>query len=667
MKGGLDKLIFFRGSVLIIVLTFVVYGNSLWNNYALDDDYVTTTNLNNPHPKVSKGISGIPEIFTSYYINSDQQNFEYRPIVLSSFAVEYSIFGSNPHVSHFFNVLIYSLTCVLLFWVLLHLFREYHYFFSITITLLFLLHPIHTEVVNSLKGRDELLSFFFGLLGIFFFLSYLNTNKLKHLFLVFICFLIALLSKKSAVLFFALPPLISFFFYQEKIKKILLYIVLPITVFVVFKLIKFYLLEGASNERAYVFYENPLFFDESWRSKVILSLYTLGYYTKLMFFPIELNSYYGYEVLDIVKWNNWFLIVSTIIHLAAFLFALKHLKKKHILSFSIFIYFIGVFPFLNFYTPVVGIVGERFVYFASLGFSVTLVYLLFQLFKVDLKNKSTSIKYINKNFKFCLIVIFIGFSLKVYTRNKDWRNELTLFRADVETFENSCNLNYILANAISKEIQQTKDNNLKNQLIKEAKIHYGKTAELMKKGLEFYPKDFVTTNNLARIYVDIFNQPQKALPLFKFVVENQPQNKEARFNYAYCFEQNNQIKLAIQQYQSMLNDSISYLPAYKRLYELQFKIQEYHQAIEDSKRAIELFPNQVALYINVGNAYMYAKDTLSGLDYFEKATAIPPLDYVLLRNVADVFKVVGNTEKYEEYYKKSEWVFKNNNHATIKN
>ena len=110
----------------------------------------------------------------------------------------------------------------------------------------------------------------------------------------------------------------------------------------------------------------------------------------------------------------------------------------------------------------------------------------------------------------------------------------------------------------------------------------------------------------------------------------------------------------------MLSKKIEYLPAYQRLYELHFQKQAYKKAIESSKKAIEIYPEKVALYINVGNAYMYEKDTLSGLDYFEKAAAIPPLDYVLLQNVSNVFKVVGNEQKAKEYAEKSRIVMPKN-------
>src|ERR1700741_2005444 len=90
--------------IVIFALIFLVYGNSLRNGYALDDNFVTVTTPETPNnPRVEKGIKGIPEIFRSHFIETEQQSYDYRPVPLSSFAIEYQLFGSNPLISHLIN------------------------------------------------------------------------------------------------------------------------------------------------------------------------------------------------------------------------------------------------------------------------------------------------------------------------------------------------------------------------------------------------------------------------------------------------------------------------------------------------------------------------------------------------------------------------------------
>ena len=93
----------------IFILTILIYSNSIKNDFSLDDNYVTVTNHNLPNnPRIEKGIHGISEIFTTHYIHTKQQSFEYRPITLSTFAIEYELFGCNPHINHLINILLFE-------------------------------------------------------------------------------------------------------------------------------------------------------------------------------------------------------------------------------------------------------------------------------------------------------------------------------------------------------------------------------------------------------------------------------------------------------------------------------------------------------------------------------------------------------------------------------
>jgi hypothetical protein len=96
-------------SLLLLLFCFLLYGNSISNGYALDDELVTTTDRQ-IHPLVDQGISGIPSIFTQSYSVNEEQNYEYRPLVLTTFAIEKSMFGTSEnwvHISHFIQVLLY--------------------------------------------------------------------------------------------------------------------------------------------------------------------------------------------------------------------------------------------------------------------------------------------------------------------------------------------------------------------------------------------------------------------------------------------------------------------------------------------------------------------------------------------------------------------------------
>ena len=121
--------------LLLFVLCFVLYGNSIPNGYAVDD-YLVTIN-----PNVQNGINGIPGIFTSSYVQDDTGTYDYRPIVLLTYALEKELFDLNPAFSHFFNVLLYAFTVLFIFFFLKKLLRGFHPILPFAIALLYCVHP----------------------------------------------------------------------------------------------------------------------------------------------------------------------------------------------------------------------------------------------------------------------------------------------------------------------------------------------------------------------------------------------------------------------------------------------------------------------------------------------------------------------------------------------
>ncbi len=63
--------------LFFVVFTFLIYGNSINNEYAIDDNIVV-----DGVEKVEKGFGGIKEIFTTRYAGDKEQNYGYRPLVL---------------------------------------------------------------------------------------------------------------------------------------------------------------------------------------------------------------------------------------------------------------------------------------------------------------------------------------------------------------------------------------------------------------------------------------------------------------------------------------------------------------------------------------------------------------------------------------------------------
>ncbi len=642
-------------SIFILIFIFIIYGNSLKNKYALDDDYVTVTNPKHPdNLRVAKGIKGIPEIFSSHYVQSKEQSFEYRPIPLSTFAIEYQFFGSNPFISHFINVLIYALTCLLLFRILCKLLKNYNVVFPLLIIVLFIAHPIHTEVVSNIKCRDELLSFLFGICSLHFFLKTIEAENKKWMFilLAILLLLMALLCKKTATLFIALIPLTIYFFTTIKLKRLFILSSIYLLSFLLFIIIQRALVHDIPVLREFAFFENPLFYEPNFFKRIPIAFYTMGYYLRLLVFPYPLCSYYGYNTIPMVGFGSPIVIASAIFYFAMGVYALVKLPKKNILSYGIIVFLIGVYPFANINTPVVGIVGERFIYIASLGFCVATAYLLLFAFKVDYKNSAIGLKVLNPSFTKIILIILFLFSVLTISRNNKWKDVLTLFRNDVQQYEKSCNLHYLIGTTLYPEILNTARGAKKDAMIKEATFHYKQALQLMIEGIEKYPKDFTTLSNIGTIYVNVLNDAVSAQPYFKKSLAVNPNNIVAQYNFAFCYEKRNLADSAIISYEKMVAANTTYPLVYIQLHELYIKKEEYKKAIACDESAIKQIPTKSQLYVNLGNALILNKDTLNGVKTFEKAVELEPANINLRRQVLAFLKSTGYISKAENLNKK---------------
>lgn len=185
---------------IIFAFSFIIYANSIQNGYNLDDTLVTQNHRLTAKELIDENgiVETISTIFKSSYYEDDMgYAYGYRPMVHVSFAIEHLIFGENPSTGHLLNTLLFAFGNVLLLRFLFRFNKNDLSPWIIIATLLFAAHPVHTEVVNSLKNRDELLAFIFAILTGIAMIRFFDEKRWLSLFWSVLFFTIALLSKKS--------------------------------------------------------------------------------------------------------------------------------------------------------------------------------------------------------------------------------------------------------------------------------------------------------------------------------------------------------------------------------------------------------------------------------------------------------------------------------------
>jgi 4-amino-4-deoxy-L-arabinose transferase-like glycosyltransferase len=295
----------YKWYLLFMIIAFIFYGNSIKNGYSIDDELVTSTDVQK-NALVERGISGFVKIFRSRYANDGKQSYDYRPITTLSFAVEHSIVGESPntaHISHFVSVFLYGFCGIVLFLFLQQLFKGEAKWFSAFVVLLYLIHPIHTEIVDNIKTRDELLAMIFCFGSAIYVFKYYDKRQLKFILIAALLFTLGYLSRPSAKVFLGLIPLSLYFFRDIKIKKI---IIVFLGIFVLQFVIKFFskAMLTVANTRNFEYFENPLHYLD-FSHRIPMFFYSIIKYIQMLAFPYPLKYYYGYNEIPLIGYSDW--------------------------------------------------------------------------------------------------------------------------------------------------------------------------------------------------------------------------------------------------------------------------------------------------------------------------------------------------------------------------
>jgi hypothetical protein len=142
----------------------------------------------------------------------------YRPLLTISLIVSAQISGILPFGYHVIDILLHCLSCCLLFATLQMIgFRRVPSFFG---TMIFCVHPVLTQAVAWIAGRNDSLLAVFILLCFISFIKFMSTSHMKWFFLHLLCFACAMFTKESAIMVPFLVLLYSFGIRKEKILSI---------------------------------------------------------------------------------------------------------------------------------------------------------------------------------------------------------------------------------------------------------------------------------------------------------------------------------------------------------------------------------------------------------------------------------------------------------------
>ena len=427
-------------AIILTLLSFALYGATfiLPFGYALDDGLVIKEN-----PYTTSGVAGIPDILTKdtyqwFYdkhgSRGELEGGRWRPLSAVTFAVEYELFGLQPRISHFFNVAIYALTLLLLLYLLHFNWLRKQPGLAFLIVLLFAIHPIHSEAVANIKGRDELLSMLFLVLAILGATRYVERPSPGLLVGTGLAYLLALLAKENGITFLAVVPLALWLFTGAGMQRRVTATAVFAAVAVLFLALRFAVLGNPPGGEGDIL-NNPFLY-ATFSERYGTALYVLLQYARMMVWPWPLSFDYGFAHFAYRGLGDPLVLLSVALHTAGLVWAVLKIRKHPVPAFGILFYLFTLSIVSNLAINIGATMGERLAYLSSFGAMMALGWLLWQ----GLKKFSPGGRLV------VLVSILALAGYATVARTLEWKDNRTLFLADVSKVPNSIKANSAAAN-----------------------------------------------------------------------------------------------------------------------------------------------------------------------------------------------------------------------------
>jgi len=497
---------------MVVALCFVCFGNTMFNEYALDDTMVITQNEYVKKGEIWKIF--LHDTFKGRY--GDQQinlpGGRYRPLSVASLAIEYQIFTDTetkniileklreekdaagnvikatqndddaplltktilPYVNHFMNIMYYAATACLLLLILLRLFplksnTGWGLLFNVPVltVLFFIAHPTHSEVVANIKGRDEIMTLLGALGALWFTLRWVDTKDLKYMGYSFVCFLLGLFAKENAATFLLVIPLTVYFFTKRNSISRSIASVLPLLgAFIIWYIIRGVATNALAEKAPETELMNNPFLQMTLANgkddiPTILAsmIYVLGRYLWLTIWPHPLTTdYYPYHI-PIMHFSDLIVIFFTILYIAMGIFIIWGIRKKNKYAYAAIWYYVPLSIVSNFTyffgdkqwagLQVGTFMNERFIFISTIGFCMVMADILVYQMPKWIK-KERLYRYALAGFTVVVILLYAGVSI---ARNKIWFDDFTLSSTDVKVSYKSAKSNYDAARVYNIELQ----------------------------------------------------------------------------------------------------------------------------------------------------------------------------------------------------------------------
>jgi tetratricopeptide (TPR) repeat protein len=494
--------------ILLALIILITYLNILPNQLFFDDEELIYKNT------YVADLGYFPKYFTSNMIEgAGKISNMYRPLLITSFAIDHLIWGNNPIGYHLTSIFLHLANSWLIFSLLIILIKNKSV--SFLSALLFGIHPAISEAVIYASGRTDPLYVFWGLISIICFILLFKTNKFNYLIYIIslVCFSISFLIKETAVVipFLSLISVLYKYPLRHNLRRLFILIVPFILLIIGYILLRLTILN----------FSNTLNFYSGLSTDQITQLYSSNIFIRLFTFTKVLFTYLMIIILPkelaiarvpqvITNISNFYVLLFFFSNLILFLASCIFLKKTRMPMFLFLWFYISFLP-VSGIIPINNIIAEHYLYLPSLSF-----FLFFSILVTNLITKTKHHIWLNNILKIILLIIIIGLSFRTILRTFDWRDPITFYSLSLKQSPRNIPIRHNLAMSYQDRGDLNLAINEYNNIISLGDIYpqtrhnlgnayknlrkYSEAENEYKKALEIDPKFYFTYFELADLY-----------------------------------------------------------------------------------------------------------------------------------------------------------------------
>ena len=484
-----------RGLILpgvLLALCLLPHYPALNADYTFDDFAFVADNAS------LRSLDDPLSFFASSFPPEDLARGLYRPITALSYALDMALLGDDPGGLHLSNLIYYWGGCLLFFLVARRYLSSAPA--ALAAALLFALHPVHCEAVDSITGRSELLALLFALLALLLFLRALERRGVARAALVagaVGAFAAAALSKETGLM---LPVLLvgHMFLFRRREERRPWALTLPFWL-----LIPAYLLLRAEALGGLLPSPHALAAEPLLNRLMTMGVVFLEY-ARLLLLPLELqiDFYYQQEVgiqQGLSTQGLGGVLLALLLMGLLGLLARRALQEQRAAAagaVGLLLFFVFLAPVSN-AVPTGALMAERFLYTPSAGFILLLVAAGAQVLTSRSRRWAAAL---------VLLVSLALFAGRSHQRSAEWRNTVTLWLPLARLLPDDHRVMTNLAGGY---------------------LMYGKlepAARLAKRSLSMAPNDIkaLTTLGLARLHGGTLDEAVRAFARAARVAPHNP-------------------------------------------------------------------------------------------------------------------------------------------------